>query len=126
MHGLQFAIVVLLALIVGTGAAQLLSGQAPARDGFFIGFVVGSCSLHFEDASDRKGSVTGYWKIGGALSDHVLLGAEESGWVKDVEDVVTVTSSYLNAVVYLSPTPTRGFFLKGGLGFATLGGELGV
>jgi len=126
MRGLQFTIVVLLALIVGIGAAQPLSGQAPARDGFFIGFGVGGGSLGFEDDSEREASVTGYWKIGGGLSDQVLLGAEASGWVKKMEDGVTVTSSYLNVVAYVYPAPAGGLFLKGGLGFATLGGEWSV
>ena len=44
-------------------------------------------------------------------------------WVKEMEDGVTVTSSYLNVVAYVYPAPAGGFFLKGGLGFATLGGE---
>ena len=35
----------------------------------------------------------------------------------------TVTSSNLNAVVYVYPDPAGGFFLKGGLGFAVLSAE---
>ena len=125
MRGLQFTIVVLLALIVGIGAAQPLSGQAPARDGFFIGFGVGGGSLGFEDDSERESSFTGYFKIGGALSDKVLLGAESGGWAKN-EGGITVTSGFLNAVAYVYLAPAGGFFLKGGLGVATLEAESSV
>ncbi len=38
MRSLPFTITILLALFVSIGTAQPLSGQAPARDGFFIGF----------------------------------------------------------------------------------------
>ena len=99
MRSLPFTITILLAFFVSIGTAQPLSGQAPARDGFFIGFGGGG-SLRFEDASDREGSVTGYWKIGGALSDHVLLGAEASGWVKGMEDGVTITSSTFGSSIF--------------------------
>jgi hypothetical protein len=123
MRGLQATVLVLFTLIVGTDMGKPLSGQAPARDGFFIGFGVGGGSLAFEDESDREGSGVGHFKIGGALSDHVLLGAEVGGWTKEMGEGVTITSSYLNAVAYLYPAPTGGFFLKGGLGFASSGGE---
>jgi hypothetical protein len=41
MRGLQATVLVLFTLIVGTDMEKPLSGQAPARDGFFIGFGVG-------------------------------------------------------------------------------------
>ncbi len=120
MRGLQATVLVLFTLIVGTDMGKPLSGQAPARDGFFIGFGVGGGSVAFEDESDREGSGVGHFKIGGALSDHVLLGAEVGGWSQEMGEGVTITSSYLNAVAYLYPAPTGGLFLKGGIGFASL------
>ena len=60
------------------------------------------------------------FKIGGALNDRVLLGAESIGWTKE-ESGVTITSGSLAAVAYMYLAPDGGFFLKGGLGIATLG-----
>jgi hypothetical protein len=54
MRSLPFTITILLALFVSIGTAQPLSGQAPARDGFFIGFGVGGGSIVFEGDSERE------------------------------------------------------------------------
>ena len=75
MRSLPLVITIVLALFVSMSRAQSLSGQAPVRDGFFIGFGVGAGSLGFEDDSERERGGTGYFKIGGALSDKILLGA---------------------------------------------------
>jgi hypothetical protein len=127
MRSLPFAISILLTLIVGIGTAQQLSGQAPARDGFFIGFGVGGGSNGFEGDEEREAGGTGYFKIGGALSDKVFLGAEIGAWSKEMEEGGvngTVTSSNLNAVVYVYPDPAGGLFLKGGIGTAFLMAEI--
>tara|TARA_B100000470_G_scaffold199324_1_gene170352 strand:- start:150 stop:713 length:564 start_codon:yes stop_codon:yes gene_type:complete len=126
MRNLPFTITILLALFLSIGTAQSLSGQAPVRDGFFVGFGVGGGSIGFEGDSEREVGGAAYFKIGGALNDKVLIGAEAGGWSKEMEEEGvsgTVTSSNLNAVVYVYPDPTRGFFLKGGLGFALLEAE---
>jgi len=127
MHRSRITVALLLGLVAGVCQSDPLSAQAPARSGFFIGFGLGAGSLGVEDASEREASASGYFTIGGALNDKVLLGAESSAWVKE-EDGVTVTSAALNAVAYVYPNPTGGFFLKGGLGVATLevdGGAFG-
>ena len=127
MRSLQPTKVALLILIVCLGAARPLSAQAPARDGFFIGFGVGGGSMSFEGDSEREAGGTAYFKIGGALSDKVLLGAEIGAWSKEMEEGGvngTVTSSSLNAVVYVYPDPAGGFFLKGGIGTAFLMAEI--
>ena len=124
MRSLPFAISMLLTLFVSISTP--LNAQAPARDGFFIGFGVGAGSLGFEDDSEREVGGAGYFKIGGALNDKVLLGAEGAGWSKEMGEVGvsgTVTSSHLNVVVYVYPDPAGGFFLKGGPGFAVLSAE---
>ena len=126
MRSLPFTITILLALFVSIGTAQPLSGQAPARDGFFIGFGVGGGSIGFEGDSEREVGGAAYFKIGGALSDKILIGAEGAGWSKEMgEEGVsgTFTSSNLNVVVYVYPDPAGGFFLKGGPGFAMLSAE---
>jgi hypothetical protein len=109
----------LVALVATAVSAGSVSAQAPARNGFFIGFGFGGGSFGVEDADTRETSVSGYFRIGGALNDKVLLGAESSAWTKD-EGGATITSSALSAMVYVYPNPAGGFFLQGGLGIATL------
>ena len=126
MRSLQSKTAALVVLIVCLGAAWPLRAQAPARDGFFIGFGVGGGSIGFEGDEEREVGGTGYFKIGGALSDKILLGAEGAAWAKEMgEQGVrgTVTSSKLSVVVYLYPDPAGGFFLKGGPGLAVLSVE---
>jgi hypothetical protein len=78
-----------------------------------------------EDATERETSMSGYFKIGGALNDQVLLGAETAFWVKD-EAGVEYGAGGINAVAYGYPIPDGGLFLKGGLGLARLTVDAGV
>lgn len=119
MRTFRVAVIVLVGVVIGVSDARQVEAQAPTRTGFFIGFGLGVGALSIED-SDRETSLSGYFKIGGGLSDRVLLGAESSGWVKD-ESGVAVTSGALSAMVYVYPNPMGGLFLQGGLGIATLG-----
>ena len=91
------------------------AAQAPARDGFFIGVGVGWGSFGLQNVEERASGVSGYLKVGSALSPTVLFGAESNGWYKE-EDGVTVTFGNLGAVAYLYPM--SGFFLKVGFGVA--------
>jgi hypothetical protein len=93
--------------------------QAPRRSGFFIGFGLGAGSLGIEDASERETSASAYLKLGGALSDRVLLGGQSVAWVKE-QNGATVSSSSLSVIAYVYPNPQGGFFLQGGLGLANL------
>ena len=115
----SLALVALATAVVAASA----SAQAPTRSGFFIGFGFGAGSFGVEDVDERETSLSGYFKIGGALNDRVLLGAESSGWTKE-EDGATITSSALSAMVYFYPSAEGGLFLQGGVGVSVL--ELGV
>ena len=119
MSRIKSALAGLAAIVAWTVLTCDAAAQAPAREGFFIGFGLGWGSLGIEDADEREGGAAAYIMIGGALSPRVLLGAESSGWYKE-EQGVTVTSSNLSAVAYVYPNPMGGIFLKGGLGVATL------
>lgn len=113
---------ILLAALAVMFVPNDLAGQAD-RDGFFIGFGFGLGSLGVEDADDRESAFSGYFKIGGAINDKVLLGAESNGWIKNESEdgaEATLTSSSLTAVAYLYPSPESGFYLKGGAGLARL------
>jgi hypothetical protein len=104
--------------------ATAASAQAPAREGFFIGFGLGWGSFGVEDAGERQGGGAGYLKLGGALSDKVLLGAESSAWTKE-EGGATLTFGTLTATAYVYPSAT-GLYLSGGLGLARVEVDAGV
>lgn len=120
MQTTRFVAIVMLLGVTATVAPERVFAQAPTRSGFFIGFGFGGGSFGVEDADERESSLSGYFKIGGALNDRVLLGAESSGWTKE-EGGATVTSGALSAMAYVYPSPGGAFFLQGGLGIATLG-----
>ena len=96
---------------------SLSSGQE-TREGFFIGAGLGWGSLGVSDGEGRESAASGYLKLGGTLNDQVLLGAESNAWVKD-EGGVSMTVTSVTAIIQFYPSPTSGFFLKGGAGFST-------
>jgi len=110
------------ALAIVLVSAAPAQGRAQTREGFWIGFGLGYGSLGFDCSgcgTEREGAVSGYLKLGGTLSPKLLLGGETNGWTKS-EGGTTLTAGNASAVVYFYPSPTGGFFLRGGLGFATL------
>ena len=123
MKLVRFVRISLVLVITFLALAASVSAQAPTRSGFFIGFGFGAGSFGVEDVDERETSLSGYFKIGGALSDRFLLGAESSGWTKE-EDGATITSSALSAMAYFYPNAEGGLFFQGGLGISVL--ELGV
>lgn len=101
-------------LLLGASAA---SAQHPqTRKGFWIGFGFGygsySCS-----GCGSTGSISGYLKMGGVLSKHLLLGGETNGWSKS-EGGATLTTGNASLAAYYYPQPAGGFFLRGGVGFS--------
>jgi hypothetical protein len=106
----------MLALLAGALPAVAQGGRAQTRQGFWFGLGLGYGSLCGEDCDDRAGAVSGYFKLGGTLSQKVLLGFESNAWIKS-EDDVTVSQVNGSGVVYFYPSATGGFHLKAGLGF---------
>ncbi len=89
------------------------------REGFWIGFGLGVGSLGFGGDvvdADRETGASGYLRMGGTLSQKVLIGGESNGWSKSINGVTT-TVGFLGGVVMLYPSATGSFYLKGGLGF---------
>ena len=113
------ALVVAMAPAASVASAQ---GHPQTRDGFWIGFGFGYGSLGFSCngcSTSREGAFSGYLKMGGTLSPKLLLGGETNGWTKD-DQGTKVTAANASVVLYFYPSPTGGFFLRGGLGWATL------
>lgn len=123
------------AMVLSPGGAAAL--EEHARSGFFIGFGLGggnaSWDWDYEGDSPSEGSGVGHFRIGGALRDDLLLGYEGSAWVKeyDVEaggdDIGTATLSFSASTFAATWFPgNMGWFLRGGLGFATASAEVSV
>lgn len=107
--------VLALALSAGEAAAQ----RPQTREGFWIGFGLGFASFHCESCDDREPGGAFMVKLGGSVSQKVLIGFEANSWLKE-EEPYTLSQTNLNAVVYFYPSATGGFHLKGGIGLAVL------
>jgi hypothetical protein len=59
-------------------------------------------------------------RLGGALSNKLLIGIETNGWTKTESDI-TLTFGSLAAALQFYPSSNGGFFLSGGLGLGVLG-----
>jgi len=108
----------LLVLATSTLSAQRLVENRSPRHGFWIGLGLGAGSAGFgcsSCASSRTAGPSGYFRLGGTLSQQVLLGGETSGWRHSgngANYAIAVTS----AVVLWYPDRTGAFYLKLGLG----------
>jgi len=112
---------VLLLLALG---ASVASAQHPQiRKGFWIGFGFGYGSYTCTGCGST-GGVSGYLKMGGTVSPHLLLGGETNGWSKS-QNGATLTTGNASFAAYYYPQPAGGFFLRGGVGFSTISGSSG-
>jgi hypothetical protein len=114
-----FAIALAASLYAGTASAGSLPHD---HDGFFIGFNLGMSNADFstDQGGDPGREVGGAanFRLGGAVKDNLLLGAEvSSSFVHPLDSTVSL-SSVLFAVTYY-PT-TEGFFVRGGMGFGSI------
>jgi len=108
------------------------AGQAQSRqrhEGFWIGFGIGGGVNTAENLDDaRRGGGAAYVRLGGTLSQKVLLGGELSIWGRQEdailgENSLTVARSNATFTVMFFPSEKGGFFLKGGLGGANVEAE---
>ena len=115
---LTWAVAAVLTLSV---APRAWAGHPQERRGFWIGFGFGYGSAGIDCdgcvGSDRQGAFTGFLKLGGTLSDHVLLGGEVNAWL-DEEGSTTLGLGTATGTVTVYPWTSSGFFLKGGVGLS--------
>ena len=122
-------LIVTLVAALSCTAGVAWAGQHPHdHTGFFIGFNLGAGSAdisipNFVD-TDREWGGAGNFRIGGAIKNNLLLGAESSAWVKDENGTTVSLSSLAFAVTYYPGE--LGFFLRGGAGFATSSVEVEI
>lgn len=114
-----------LALMLVPGAAR--AGDNPHKhSGFFIGFNLGAgtadATIPGAEDTDREWGGSGNLRLGGAINDNLLLGAETSGWTKE-ENGVTLSLGTLAAAVTYYPGES-GLFLRGSIGFASASYEV--
>ena len=110
-------------LLVPAGADA--QGRPQTREGFFASFGFGYGSLGCKDCVDRISGGAFYLVLGGALSQKLTLGGEVTAWGRS-EDGATLTFGSVGPVIRFYPSPTGGFYLKGGVGLATLELDAGI
>ena len=112
------AAVALALMGASVGAAQ----HPQVRQGFWIGFGFGYGSSNVScdgcPSAGRESGGAGFIKLGGTLNDKWLLGGEINAWTKS-SGGVTADLGNVSFAAYLYPRPKSGFFVKGGVGFAT-------
>ncbi len=119
-------------ILLFTAAAQAELKPA-THSGFYIGFGLGWGSLKVEldddnedvsFISDAEGGGSGNFRIGGALSNKLLLGVEANSWVRKYEvtsgnETFDAEVTVSNVAITLTYYPAEQFFIKGGPAFAT-------
>lgn len=103
----------------------VLNGWAVAQDrhehkGFWIGFGLGG-GVNVSEGLDSERLVGGaaYLRMGGTPSQRVLIGGEGVGWGAAQSDEVVSRSNGMFIVMFY-PSENGGFFLKGGVGGASV------
>lgn len=106
---------------LASSSAASAASHPQERRGFWIGFGAGVGSAHATcdecDGDDRETAPAGYVRLGGTLSERLLLGADFTFWSKE-QDGVTLNLYNAAATLTLYPAPASGFFIKGGVGLA--------
>ncbi len=112
----------LLLAVLGISAAGPARGQGRQEHrGFWFGFGLGG-GVNLSQGLDgaRLGGGGGYIRLGGTVQQKVLLGGEVIGWTRNRNgDELDRGNVTFTAIYY--PNETGGPFLKGGVGFATVG-----
>lgn len=109
-------------VVAFSGVAGPLRAQYPQRrDGFWIGFGLGYGSANVSCETCRAGArtdgVTGFVKLGGSPSQHLLIGGAINGWSH--ENIgATETMANLTGSLYFYPRARSGLFFTGGLGWS--------
>lgn len=109
------------------GSAASLSAQDSARPpaehrGVWLSGGLGGGTTNDADGgitNDDEGGPAGYFRLGGSVSPHILLGGEVIGMTLDRNGSDISFANATFALVY-DPALPGGFFAKGGIGFASV------
>ena len=113
MTGMTFA------LVAGTVPAQAPADIHEHR-GFWIGFGLGG-GVNLSEGLDgeRLGGGAGYLRLGGTVSQRVLLGFDGIFWGRD-ENGNSIARGNSSFAMLFYPSGRGGGFLKGGLGWSNI------
>jgi hypothetical protein len=116
-------ILILVATLAAIGSAlPAQRGHRPnSRDGFWFGVGLGTGSAGLDCTScptDRVNSVSGYFRAGGTVSRHLLLGGESNGWTHSVNGL-DESIGFVSFVALYYPKATGAFYVKLGVGGMT-------
>jgi len=118
MKRTSFSFRAALLLPLATIAAQTTNSEGHkgfhAAVGLGYGSAVATCN---GCSSDRETNPAIMLRFGGAVNPGLVLSGEINGWSKE-KNGATTTISWVNFVAQLYPTPTSGFYWKGGVGYA--------
>ena len=105
-----------LILVLGSPAA---AQRTAVHDGFWISFGFGGGTAFGDDAwdGDSKFGGAGFLRMGGSLSQQLLIGGEVIGWGTNQDEWSIGRGALMFTALYY-PSPKGGFYLKGGAGFA--------
>lgn len=87
--------------------------------GYWISFGFGGGTVFGDDAfdGDTKFGGAGFLRMGGSPSQQLLIGGDLLGWGTDEEGVQIARGAMMFTAMYY-PSPSGGFYVKGGAGFA--------
>jgi len=106
-----------IALAVGLALpTSQLAGQGYHRQGFWFGGGLGGGSTTGEEAGNEAGPAL-YFRAGGTLSQHFLMGGDILGWYWKSGDQELLRSSLSLAVVFY-PLERANLLVRGTAGFA--------
>jgi hypothetical protein len=108
--------VLAIALAAAPLPAQTVSPAPGQHQGFWIGFGLGGGTNLADFADGARAGLGAYLRLGGTVSQKLLLGGEIIGWGRSINGA-TLSESGLTGVALFYPQG-KGFFLKAGAGFA--------
>lgn len=100
--------------------AAPLAAQGARRAGPWLAAGLGHGSAQLTCSictGGRDGGTSGFLRAGATLSRQFLLGVEVLGWYRSTGPADYLLTS-MQAVALVYPVPSRGFYLKAGLGLA--------
>lgn len=108
-------------LVSSLPAAAAAQREVGPHQGFWIGFGLGAGRNLTEDGNgDQLMGGGGYLRMGGTPNGRFLLGGEALGWFRSESNNVTSSRGNVSLVLMFYPMRSGGFFLKGGVGGASI------
>jgi len=100
-------------------ATPVQAQRTANHEGFWISFGFGAGTALGDDAfdGDSKFGGAGFLRMGGSVSQQLLLGGEIIGWGTNQDNVRIGRAAMMFTAMYY-PSPKGGFYLKGGAGFS--------